>query len=590
MKRNYISLAATAAMVLLLSACEREKEINGYVPGENELAFRIGSISTRSAAEAVQEETTVIPFGNDGQGNQLFLEESMVDLNAPVTRGTPAYTENVWALYKSFAAYIPNSDDGTYSFKYDGTEGGSGYWTHAFGKDPWKAFESDPLELYMRMPEDMTSNGVSNLAYADGETTFSYTSPSTAQEQQDILFAYDSVKDSDYETGRDITFYHALTGVKFANFFSNPELTNDTQTFITKVTITGLVSGGTCVITPNATENKVVWTPGSSTGTFIQEYGTSDEVDFATGSGSFGDKGNYPSSFSSAGNNNNLNKSDGSLTFWFVPQELPSDATMTIEYKVVANKTSKEHTGSDTIKLGELLSGVTWKAGQLRTYTLKAQYVEIDIVDEMDDDKYVKSNVIVTNNGNVWEYVRVNIIGNWMGNIQTADNVYSDVNTILMGYTDDEKDPDGNYVNYTMTNPWNDKDFDADGNWASYLQELNYEAYGEFKDLPSMGTTSAGGTEKNNWIRHDKYYYFKTAIGPNESITKQLFTSYEVGPSPEFWIADLWGTRRKAGNVHLEMDLAVQAIPAPTDAAGNITEDYETAWKNALGVNNLNDL
>ena len=99
----------------------------------------------------------------------------------------------------------------------------------------------------------------------------------------------------------------------------------------------------------------------------------------------------------------------------------------------------------------------------------------------------------------------------------------------------------------------------------------------------------------NNWVRYDKYYYYIKPIGPDDSITDDLFESYTVGVSPEYWITDKWGTRRKAGNVHLVMDLMVQAIPAPVDKDGNILdndddEGYIRAWVKALGKSQPADL
>ena len=99
----------------------------------------------------------------------------------------------------------------------------------------------------------------------------------------------------------------------------------------------------------------------------------------------------------------------------------------------------------------------------------------------------------------------------------------------------------------------------------------------------------------NNWVRYDKYYYYTLPIGPNDAITDQLFSSYEVGPSPEFWIVDKWGVRRKAKDVHLVIDMMVQAIPAPVDNNGNILDNedkqgYIRAWVKALDKTGPNDL
>ena len=99
----------------------------------------------------------------------------------------------------------------------------------------------------------------------------------------------------------------------------------------------------------------------------------------------------------------------------------------------------------------------------------------------------------------------------------------------------------------------------------------------------------------NNWVRYDKYYYYIKPIGPRDAITDQLFSSYIVGVSPEYWIPDKWGVRRKAKNVHLVMDLMVQAIPAPVDENGNVIDNddnqgYIRAWVKALGKTSPNDL
>ena len=55
------------------------------------------------------------------------------------------------------------------------------------------------------------------------------------------------------------------------------------------------------------------------------------------------------------------------------------------------------------------------------------------------------------------------------------------------------------------------------------------------------------------------------------------------------------GVRRLAQNVHLEMDLMVEAIEAPTDAQGNLIypdseNGYITAWVKALGLTQNSDL
>jgi hypothetical protein len=368
--------------------------------------------------------------------------------------------------------------------------------------------------------------------------------------------------------------------------------------------ITGLKDGGHCVLTPRqetdgyvddktgdySSKTVAVWTglTGGET-TYTQTFEQSDEIDFAE-EGDFGDKGSYTgTTFGEAGNLNNLNKADGSLTFWFVPQQLTTNVEMKVYYTVINTKNDNAtYKGEDTIKFGDMTRTQTknaetgditygayanWQAGELRTYTLKPRYVQVKLHDEMSEDGFEKDNVIVTNDGNVWEYVRVSMIGNWVGKVQTEEGVYTDFDTILNGYTTSDED------NMTMVEAWNDKD--------------GKTSYGEFKNLvPKSDVIPAEGDEYyvNNWVRYDKYYYYINAIGPNQSVSDQLFEYYKVGVSPEFWIPDQWGVRRKAGNVHLIMDVMVQSIPAETDINGNVTDNYIDAWVKALDKNSPQDL
>ena len=191
--------------------------------------------------------------------------------------------------------------------------------------------------------------------------------------------------------------------------------------------------------------------------------------------------------------------------------------------------------------------------------------MDIHIEDELTE--YVKSDVVIRNTGNVREYVRVNIIANWFGKVQTKQDVYSADYTVMNGYAAATGD--------TQVEAWNDKD--------------GLTSYGTFVGLPLIGAT----TPVHNWIRHDKYYYYTQPIGPGNTVptTDPLFTSYTIlqDDIPDFWIPDLWGTRRKAKEVHLEMDIAVQAIAVPVNTDGT-EASYDAAWKAALNVDDLNNL
>ena len=523
----------------------------------------------------------------------------------------------------------------------------------------------------------MTSKGVSNLIYdksTDGKQTitFDYTATdgSAATSLQDLIFAARTITKSEAETNRvngvPVLFHHALTGVKF-RIVNNDELAlddngnpkgkeNRTQTYITKVTIKGLKNSGTCTITPREetngyvddktddyssgdgtfTSGVVAWTykngtDGSlSTGVFTQSFtegqnltvyagSTTDSETGEVTSGSFTNNGNYPDSFSGAANTNNLNDGDASMTFWFIPQALTKDVTIDVEFHVWSGD-KNEKTNKLTLKLGEEVLKKTgndltltrdWKAGQLRTFSLKPQHVDVEIRDKM--TKYIKSDVVIKNTGNVAEYVRVYLIGNWVGYRQIGvddegEPVYNDYESVLMGYKSNAKNDYGEYTSFEEVERWNDKDFTWSGevgstknypDWTTPLGTYHYTPYGVFEDLPEMGTTSGPGKDNGfNWVRHDKFYYYKKPIGPGMQVpdSEPLFSSYEVGKSPDFYIADNWGERRLAKNVHLVIDIAVQAIQAPIDEkTGQPIGTYLDAWTAALNPTgaanwNINDL
>lgn len=634
--KRFCFVLAVLAMASLTGCRINEFDQNTYVPKKGEIVFRLANSNTRSADVNTTVQGVSIPLGKDDSGNELFLEETITRLDdisyesfESATRGTPAYTENFSDLYGDFkAAMYRTTGSGFEATVYDDgvfESAGTNVWKRKYIDDVKDQF---PLYFFLRAPYDQEGVAVKNLTYntTNGSITFNYdgSSLTSASAQKDLLFTSRKVVESEYKDlinkskAIPVLFHHALTGIKFANFFSNPDEDLDVKTYITKVVITGLADGGQCVLTPRqetdgyvddktdfSSKTVAVWDPAKLTYddvVYTQTFDKSDEVDFEV-DGSFGANGSYKgTSFDDAATENNLTKADGSLTFWFVPQQLTADAEMTVSYKVVNTKNNNAtYEGEDTIAFGEMTRTktkktttegegeeattttttelgeyATWKAGELRTYTLKPRYVKVLLHDEMSADGFEKDNVVVTNDGNVWEYVRVSMIANWVGNVQIDKDVFTEEETILNGYTTDDED------NMTMVEAWNDKD--------------GLTHYGEFVGLVPMSpsiipiTTTESQYIVNNWVRYDKYYYYIHPIGPNQSITDDVFESYTVGPSPEFWIVDQWGVRRKARNVHLIMDVLVQSIPAETDINGDVTDNYIDAWVKALDKSSPNDL
>ena len=639
MKKNYIALAVAATA--LLASCTKEQPFESLIPlDEGDVAFVIKNAATKSGPAVSSAEAGVtIPVGNTDGGDGFFLEETIESLNPGVsTKGAPAYTVNVGTLYSTMDVYAEEagsgfSEDAVFEkidwYEHVGTPkddtntNGWRYKHNYAGKNPWPD-DTTPVDFYLNMPASPA--GVTFTSKADKKFVFTYDSSTLTtagdvitesgriQGQQDILFSQTSISKEDHDgylpNGAPVLMYHALTGVKFRTGWAND---TGTKTIITGVRWKGLKSKGDCTVDFGENASKVVaWTPDeSSTSTIFSQtfanpaYSQAAGVDGTVGytkdtentaNNKFGD------SWYAAANDKNLNDADGTLTFWFVPQEITNNVTLEVTFLVKTKDTpdGKEEV-THTINFGQELnngrsSNVIWEAGQLRTYTLKPRHVDVDVYDTMNGT--IKSDLHITNTGNVDQYVRVYIIGNWFGKRQIGDNVYNDYESILMGYTDNVYDTDaGDYANYIEVARWNDKDFRWSGTnkvyeqWNSPNATYNYTPYGEFVGLPEMGTATAPGTSNdNNWVRHDKFYYYTQIIGPGGRVpeTDPLFETYTIGPSPNFWIADMAGVRRLAKDVHFVMDISVQAIEVPYN--GSTPVGYEDAWKAALGVDNINDL
>ena len=195
--------------------------------------------------------------------------------------------------------------------KKEGYGTGEGWrYNHSYDSDPWVAGNHD---FYFRMPVDMTSHGVSFEDNPYGKSgnnltiTFTYTSPTKAADQQDIIFAARNIDKEEYRAslpnGAPVLFNHALSGVKFA--IANPD-----EAMITSVVFTGLKGSGTCTITP-AKETNYSDTDTHSSATAV-DWGTPTVVTGAKytatfdkvvnyNTGKFAKNGNYPDSFKGAG-------------------------------------------------------------------------------------------------------------------------------------------------------------------------------------------------------------------------------------------------------------------------------------------------
>lgn len=572
MKKIYITLAVLSLAAIMNTACDNREEEIKEVPevteiGDDAIAFSLGGVSTRAeiSSNDVPGEVNIIPLGTDDQNNNFYLEESVIDLDVPVTRGTPVYTENLRTLYgSSIPTFAPDIQNGEFNVTYDDTK--KLYVSEHFHKEIWPAGDDSHLEFYMHMPA--TPKNVSITSRSGGKTTFSYTSPEKAADQQDIIFTYRNISKADYDDQGyvDILFHHALTGVKFAT-----KNTPKDAVTIKEVRFTGLIDQGTCTVTPtdenggyeditgnhsSAKEGVVVWSNTSKTGNEIKSGaypltadGKNILVNF-TGS-SFDTKGAFPESFAKAGNTNNLNDGDATQTFWLIPQTMDENVKLTIEYTVKgASETSD---GTWTIDFGKALKNVVWKAGQIRTYTIKVDDVNVKIADDVtiagnENNGFKgssKTNVVITNTGNTDAFIRAAIIGQWLD---------SEGNPVF-GFTD------------LVTNKLHTVDSWYEDQFVKKLYKQ-----GEFTGLAGYKNAS---NPLNKWhLGDDGFYYYEDPVPAGDPVPNNLFTDYKVGEAP---IVTISGVVKK---VYFVMEIATQAISAKK-LDGTPYATYTEAWANA---------
>ena len=593
--KKYLILAAIAAVGAVMSSCQREKDIEISEQKPGEVSLVLGGIETRSMEESAPIMVNHYDMGTTETGEHLMFEETVTELgvltdNAPETRGTPVYTENVTKVYgESFEGEIHGAGGrvaapGT--FEIFPLSNGKNAWRRELGFDPWEKAGGD-VSFFLHMPATLTGAKYYTAQYnnsaANGSciTIGQFNSPATAAEQQDVLLA---VRNLDFETykqeykegGAKVLFHHALTGVKFA-IGNNTTREGDrrpdgeVQTFITKVEIKGLADQGQLRYQPyavsgsdeidaheddpsefsSAADNCMLWSKlKSNKVVFSQEYTEDDIVDFVSGSDQVGGA----DSFYNGGANRNLNKKDASLTFWFIPQEITANLVVDVTIKVWLG-TEMQGEQVITLDLGkkileQVAAGRTtnkvWKAGQLRTFTLKPDLVDIEIHDKV--SKFEKTDVDITNTGNVDAYIRAMIVANWWGK---AGNE----NAVAYGYTTSDHE---DYVPMWKMNA------DASGD--------NYG--GVFEGLPG-----------DNWVlANDGYFYYKMKVAPGATIgedndAERLFQKYsldtEAHPVPTIWYLD--GAMKQYTNVSLKMEIPVQAIEAKEGSQWN------TAWSAVLG-------
>ena len=590
MKKIYVAMAVLGTV--LLSSCVQEKNFKNIKVGENELAFVMEGVATRSAEAAPAVKGITIPMRNV-LGDGVFLEETIEELNPGVaTKGAPAYTVTLPDIYPSMGVYADGNFGDTVFNMYD--QYGDGWrYNHNYNGSPWPEDKTEYVDFYLRMPA--TGGGVTY-----SKNTFELTSPENGLDQKDLLFGMVSMSkelhDSHLPAGMPVTMKHALTGIRFSNGHENG---TQTKTIITKVELIGLNSYGKGTV---GEDGVVTWanvgTPSTADAPFYLEFDNPDyDPDLADpsentdGTVTEWDEKLAGTTWNDDSDTHYLNHANGELTFWFIPQAVPEDLILNIEFYVKTPDTPNGTKVPHTVELGALLhktyqdagksGSPEWKAGELRTYKLKPYDVDVEIEDKITSTQ--KNNLHIANTGNVDEYVRLLIMGNWYGwkPGTTAADTVGVAPSILVGYKyKDAEDAaaQGGGVN-DMVPAW----FRSGDNGE--------DPYGTFDSSFLLASLGDRDGKRNDWADASGGFYYTMPIGPGKgagvgadaaSATTDLFKSYTVTNVPTIYLP-VGNTREPAEFVHLVMEIVVQAIAVPADEDGW----WLKAWYEATGVEKL---
>lgn len=473
-KLNFVAIALLAGMFI---SCETEN-----LPVNNRNYGKVGVVlsddngmSTKSV-EAAAEFIGSYPAG-ELEGMELRIDAYVSDneiipfsdevqtKGSIVSTGGANGTVNINASGSQFVFHgwlgSANREEEDSDFHFIGTTAtkGSDAWSLG-GEYKWR--NSVPTSFWSYYPTGISGVNLPSSDASDSgqkQVGFSYTTPLDASAQKDILFAYnlhtvsydDDGESSDSEFVN-VRFYHALAAIRF----DIAEALKDGVT-ITDVFFKNIITDGTCAIsgTPGASNDAsgsvaFAWTPGSTRKTISQSVTSSD----FTATGLDGTTANA------------LMPLNSSKFFFFIPQAV-SSVELGIKYK---RSDGLEHEISTTI------SHDPWQAGKIYTYRLNPadDVLDVDVQDEVTDD--IKTNVTITNTGNLAGFIRAAVAAYWVKEIEGSEYIVKAC------------------------------------------------------DFTTEGTLTGLGSD---WLKGaDGYYYYKYGVKGGTATNQAIFTSYQAGDAP----------------------------------------------------------
>lgn len=511
---------ALMAGSLLFCACNKDELISGNentLPKSEYISFGIkmsGEWTPDSNTKGMQKTRSEALPMESAEGNapeteiQIYMiEEDLPDVLHTQTPGTKADDEedkNIGII----AYQLPNTQGSTagdfnllasgaevfmeniYLPTYGAAEGnsykywpGAGSWLKFFAYRPYCTTPSDVLK-----GEDDATEGLALTNIDDIQPQFEYKVPGDVGEHIDLMagttIEIEGSKDvmilGDKLGAVSIALNHILSQIQVkAGVFEFGE------GYIKSVSFENIYNYGTKSMISGD------WITGKNKAVFKQDFtedGTGNGIDLSSLEGD--------------------DKNIGS-PYYFIPQELPEDATITIVLAVKSptnGGTDNEYTLSK--KLREFTEN--WKPDKKYTYVISTpEEVEVEVSDEVSDDKSKKTDLKIRNTGLSPAYIRAAIVGSWV--IDDGDGIASDNDKIVADWEPDKAEQ-GTFV------------------WGS-----------------DNSGSEPGASAAQGWVKHDDGYYYHLNLVPRGEETAVLFESFTIGNAP-------------VPDAQLDLTILVQAI------------------------------
>ena len=389
----------------------------------DEISFTVASdsvVAARSAsAPSVTHRQFLATIGKDSLFLYTTIEENTDQpfQESSGSRAASKTTGNLDAFYLD-AFYNGNTPfmNGTH------VEWKEGGWKYSPLKY-WPNNEEDWLDFYGYASDAFT--------WKTKHESFSYTLPSAAANQQDLIFAQALHQSKQTVNGKVmLNFYHALSAVLFKVGSLPDDITLDNL----KITLAGVKNGGTCAITNNNNALSFAW----------------DTDDASTSS--------YSQSFSSDGYayGDDISTIDSEQAFMMVPHTFEDEAELQISFKVGDVVT---HEFNHPLSIEAVKDGDKWMPNTKYTYTISIEeFVEVEVEEDFEQGSNVKENVRFQNTGLSDVKMRAAIVGYWVVNEEEDIILPWDINNEEQGTIDwgigwTKNDGDGFYYYDKVVEP-----------------------------------------------------------------------------------------------------------------------------------------